>query len=39
MIIGKAQFTGAKTLMSQRLAPVSGPVRSVHMYMNMCVTV
>jgi neutral ceramidase len=37
MIIGQAQFAGAKTLMNRKLAPVSGSVKSVHIYMNMCV--
>ncbi|KIM86048.1 hypothetical protein PILCRDRAFT_65446 [Piloderma croceum F 1598] len=35
MIIGQAQVNGAMTLMSQTLAPVSGSVKSVHVYMNM----
>ena len=38
MIIGQAQVNGAMTLMSQTLAPVSGSVKSVHVYMNMRVT-
>ncbi|TDL22967.1 Neutral/alkaline nonlysosomal ceramidase [Rickenella mellea] len=34
-IIGDAQFQGAKTLMSQTLTPVAGPVKAVHTYVNM----
>ncbi|KAI0343537.1 Neutral/alkaline nonlysosomal ceramidase [Trametopsis cervina] len=34
-IIGQKQVDGAKTLMSQKLAPVSGPVSFVHTYLNM----
>ncbi|KAI0077234.1 Neutral/alkaline nonlysosomal ceramidase [Panus rudis PR-1116 ss-1] len=34
-IIAQRQVDGAKTLMSQSLAPVSGPVKWVHTYMNM----
>ena len=37
-IIGNLQFEGAQTIMgsSSRL-PISGPVKTVHTYMNMCV--
>ncbi|OCH91072.1 Neutral/alkaline nonlysosomal ceramidase [Obba rivulosa] len=35
MIIAQYQVDGAQTLMSQTLAPVSGPVKWVHTYMNM----
>ncbi|OBZ65816.1 Neutral ceramidase [Grifola frondosa] len=35
MIIAQYQVDGAKTLMSQTLPAVSGPVRWVHTYMNM----
>lgn len=37
-IIGNLQFTGAQTVMSSssRL-PISGPVKSVHTYLNMYV--
>jgi len=38
-IIAQLQVDGAKTLMGQPLAPVSGAVRSVHMYLNMYVIV
>ncbi|KAK0468856.1 Neutral/alkaline nonlysosomal ceramidase [Armillaria novae-zelandiae] len=34
-IIGEKQFEGAHTIMEGSLAPVSGAVRSVHVYMNM----
>ena len=34
-IIGEKQFEGARTIMEGTLAPVSGAVRSVHVYMNM----
>ncbi|KAK0446984.1 Neutral/alkaline nonlysosomal ceramidase [Desarmillaria tabescens] len=34
-IIGEKQFEGARTIMEGSLAPVSGAVRSVHVYMNM----
>ena len=34
-IIGQRQADGAKKIMSSSLAPVSGPVKSVHTYMNM----
>ncbi|PBK90403.1 Neutral/alkaline nonlysosomal ceramidase [Armillaria gallica] len=34
-IIGEKQFEGARTIMEGSLAPVSGTVRSVHVYMNM----
>lgn len=34
-LIAQAQVDGAKTLMSQSLPPVSGPVKAVHTYMNM----
>lgn len=37
-IIGNTQFEGAKTLMADSLAAVSGPVMSVHTYLNMCVS-
>ncbi|KAK0221200.1 Neutral/alkaline nonlysosomal ceramidase [Armillaria nabsnona] len=34
-IIGEKQFEGARTIMEGPLAPVSGAVRTVHVYMNM----
>ncbi|KAK0488189.1 Neutral/alkaline nonlysosomal ceramidase [Armillaria luteobubalina] len=34
-IIGEKQFEGARTIMEGSLVPVSGAVRSVHVYMNM----
>ncbi|KAF9258342.1 Neutral/alkaline nonlysosomal ceramidase [Marasmius fiardii PR-910] len=34
-IIGNAQFNGAQTIMNGNLSPVSGSVRSVHIYLNM----
>ncbi|ESK90041.1 neutral ceramidase precursor [Moniliophthora roreri MCA 2997] len=34
-LIGQAQFQGAQTIMNGNLSPVSGAVRSVHVYMNM----
>ncbi|KAF8623397.1 hypothetical protein AX17_007435 [Amanita inopinata Kibby_2008] len=34
-LIGEAQFEGARTIMNGNLSPVSGSVRSVHVYMNM----
>ncbi|KAK7030958.1 hypothetical protein VNI00_013905 [Paramarasmius palmivorus] len=34
-LIGLAQFQGAQTIMNGNLSPVSGAVRSVHVYMNM----
>ncbi|EIN06637.1 Neutral/alkaline nonlysosomal ceramidase [Punctularia strigosozonata HHB-11173 SS5] len=34
-IIGTYQYQGAKTLMGQSLAAVTGPVKAVHTYMNM----
>lgn len=37
-IIGNAQFQGALTLMSQTLSAVTGAVKSVHAYLNMCVS-
>ncbi|KAL0572394.1 hypothetical protein V5O48_009572 [Marasmius crinis-equi] len=33
-IIGEAQFKGAQTIMNGNLSPVSGSVRSVHVYLN-----
>jgi neutral ceramidase len=38
-IIGEAQFQGAQAIMGNTLAPVNGAVKSVHVYMNMCVVV
>ena len=35
MIIAQHQVDGARTLMGQSLAPVSGVVKYVHTYMNM----
>lgn len=37
MIIAQSQVDGAKTLMSQTLPAVEGPVKYVHTYLNMCV--
>ncbi|KIL62472.1 hypothetical protein M378DRAFT_1053387 [Amanita muscaria Koide BX008] len=34
-IIGQSQFEGARTVMDSPLTPVSGSVRSVHVYLNM----
>ncbi|KAK1236287.1 hypothetical protein PQX77_000448 [Marasmius sp. AFHP31] len=34
-LIGEAQFKGAQTIMNGNLSPVSGAVRSVHVYVNM----
>ncbi|KAK7471947.1 hypothetical protein VKT23_000053 [Stygiomarasmius scandens] len=34
-LIGEAQFEGAQTIMQSNLSPVTGSVRSVHVYMNM----
>ncbi|KAG7091509.1 hypothetical protein E1B28_010537 [Marasmius oreades] len=34
-IIGEAQFKGAQTIINGKLSPVSGSVRSVHVYLNM----
>jgi Neutral/alkaline non-lysosomal ceramidase, N-terminal len=36
-IIGDIQFRGAQKIMGQQLSPVSGAVRSVHVYVEMCV--
>ena len=35
MIIAQRQVDGAKTLMSQTLPTVEGPVKYVHTYLNM----
>lgn len=37
-IIAQRQVNGAKTIMSQSLPAVSGPVKAVHTYMNMWVS-
>src|SRR5712671_1063648 len=36
-IIAQLQVDGARTLMNGNLAPVTGAVRSVHTYVDMCV--
>lgn len=38
-IIGQYQYEGARTIMGKSLASVSGPVKAVHVYLNMCVSI